>query len=44
MNKSDPRNNAVEYSDEYLTILLRKTEIVIWKLKNHKKKKKNGKK
>jgi hypothetical protein len=35
---------AVNYSDQYLTTLLRKTVIVIWKFKNRKKNNRNGKK
>lgn len=44
MTKKNQKRNSARYTDEYLTMLLRKTEIVIWKFKRHKKNNKNGKK
>jgi hypothetical protein len=44
MTNKKQRYNNIKYTDQYLTALLRKTEIVLWKFKYRKKNNKNGKK
>ena len=44
MTNKKQRYNNIKYTDQYLTTLLRKTEIVLWKFKYRKKNNKNGKK
>ena len=44
MTNKKQRYNNIKYTDQYLTTLLRKTEIVLCKFKYRKKNNKNGKK
>ena len=42
MTNKKQRYNNIKYTDQYLTALLRKTEIVLWKFKYSKKNNKNN--